>query len=100
MEIVGNRVEDEMNEIVICKHCGHPEYYGKMRWLNGRCECRQCYRHHYEEVHGEIYRWDDLSGKVPSMMEYDAQEEIKKKRKLISYCHNINKHCENKAKEM
>lgn len=76
VEIVANLVEDE---IVICKYCGHPEYYGKMRWLNGKCECRQCYRHHYEEVHGEIYRWDDLSGKVPSMMEYDTQEEMKKR---------------------
>lgn len=79
MEIVANRVEDEMNQIVICKHCGHPEYYGEMRFLNGRCECRQCYRNHYEEVYKKKYTWNDLSGKVPSMMEYDAQEEIKRR---------------------
>lgn len=79
MVIVANRVEDEMNQIVICKHCGHPEYYGEMRFLNGRYECRQCYRNHYEEVYKKKYTWNDLSGKVPSMMEYDAQEEIKRR---------------------
>ena len=26
--------------IVICKSCNKPEYWGKMRWLNGRCMCR------------------------------------------------------------
>ena len=26
---------DEMNEIVICRHCGKPEYYGELRWRSG-----------------------------------------------------------------
>ena len=47
---------DEMKRIVICKHCGKPEYYGDMRWLN------------------ELYKWKDLDGKRPTMEEYQEQE--------------------------
>ena len=33
-----------MDKIVICKQCGRPEYWGEMRWLSGKCTCRNCYR--------------------------------------------------------
>lgn len=66
-----------MNEIIICRHCGKPEYYGEMRWLNGKQECRNCYRHHYEEINHEEYAWDDLDGQVPTMAEYIKQGETK-----------------------
>lgn len=65
---------ENMNEIVICRHCGKPEYYGEMRWLNGRCECRNCYRVHFEEYYRKMYKWDDLDGKRPTMEEYEEQE--------------------------
>jgi len=66
---------DEMKHIVKCKHCGRFEYYGEMRWLNGRCECRDCYRHHYEEIHHKRYEWNDLDGHRPTEEEYIAQED-------------------------
>lgn len=65
---------DEMKRIVICKHCGKPEYYGKMRWLNGRCECRNCYKAHWQETNHELYTWHDLDGKRPTMEEYEEQQ--------------------------
>ena len=46
---------DEMKEIVICRYCGKEEEYGKMRWLNGRCECKKCYKSHWEEVNHQLY---------------------------------------------
>ena len=33
---------DEMKEIVTCKFCGNPEYYGMMHWHNGTTMCRKC----------------------------------------------------------
>ena len=63
-----------MSKIVICKHCGSPEYYGEMRWLNGKCSCRACYRRDYEDRTGKHYAWDDLNGIVPTMEEYEVQE--------------------------
>lgn len=65
---------DEMKRIVICKHCGRPEYYGEMRWLSGKCCCRACYRSDYEDRTGKLYTWDDLNGQVPTMEEYEQQE--------------------------
>jgi hypothetical protein len=56
----------DLNAAVLCRHCGKPEYYGEMRWLNSKHECRDCYRHHYEEVYGERYKWDDLDGPRPT----------------------------------
>jgi len=53
-------LSDEMAEIVICRHCGNPEYYGEMRNLNGKQECRVCYKHHWEETNHKQYIWDDL----------------------------------------
>lgn len=50
----------EMKQVVTCKHCGRKEIYGRMMWLNGRCECRACYKAHYEEVNKKLYIWNDL----------------------------------------
>jgi hypothetical protein len=66
---------DEMKHIVRCRHCSRVEYYGKMRYLNGRCECRSCYKHHYEEVNRSQYRWDDLDGPRPTELEFFEQED-------------------------
>lgn len=51
---------DGMNQVVTCKHCGRKEIYGRMMWLNGRNECRSCYKAHYEEVNRKFYKWNDL----------------------------------------
>lgn len=65
---------NEMLEIVICKHCERPEYYGEMRWLNGKSCCRECYRSDYENRTGKLYEWDDLDGEVPTIKEYENQK--------------------------
>lgn len=65
---------DENKEIVICKYCGKLEYWGDMRWLSGRCVCRECYRADYETQTGKVYVWDDLDGKRPTKEEYEEQE--------------------------
>ena len=67
-------MKDEMKKIVICRHCGRPEYYGEMRWLNGRCSCRDCYKHQWEDTNHKLYTWTDLDGKRPTMKEYEQQE--------------------------
>ena len=67
-------MRDEMKRIVICKYCGKPEFYGKMRWLSGKCCCRDCYRKDYEESSGLDYAWDDLDGPRPTMAQYERQE--------------------------
>lgn len=65
---------NEMNRIVICNHCGEPEYFGEFRWLNGTCSCRSCYKSQWEREEQEHYRWSDLDGKRPTMEEYEKQE--------------------------
>lgn len=60
--------------VVICKHCGKPEYWGEMRWLNGRCSCRSCYKAQWEYENDMLYIWDDLDGECPTMEEYEAHE--------------------------
>lgn len=64
---------DEMNRIVLCKHCRKPEYYGEFRWLSGWTGCRDCYKEEYRTQTGEIYEWNDLDGKRPTMEEYEEQ---------------------------
>ena len=64
---------NNMEEIVICKHCGRPEYYGKMRWLDGKCSCRACYKSYYEDKTGQLYAWSDLNGRVPTMEDFEQQ---------------------------
>ena len=67
----GRRARDR---IVICKECKKPEYWGEMRWLSGRCVCRDCYKANYEQETKEPYTWDDLDGPRPTVEEYNTQE--------------------------
>lgn len=67
----GRRVRDR---IVICKSCEKPEWWGQMRWLNGRCTCRSCYRSSYEQTFMKVYNGDDLDGPRPTVEEYNIQE--------------------------
>ena len=60
---------NEDKQIVICKRCKKPEYWGEMRWLSGSCVCRDCYRVQFEQEEGELYRWNDLDGERPTMEE-------------------------------
>ena len=70
----------KVNEIVLCRHCGQPEYWGEMRWLSGICSCRNCYQSQWEREEREPYRWDDLDGRRPTMNEYLEQEDERRKR--------------------
>jgi protein-arginine kinase activator protein McsA len=45
---------DEMDEVVTCKYCGKTSTFGQMMWLEGRCECPDCYRDHYAQVLARI----------------------------------------------
>lgn len=65
---------DEMKIIVICRHCGRPEYYGQMRWLSGHCSCRPCYRIRYKDIYNKEYEWPDLDGTAPTMQDYLEQQ--------------------------
>lgn len=67
----------EDKNIVLCKECSHPEYWGEIHWLSGRCMCRDCYRKQYEDETGKLYAWKDLDGKRPSIEEYNQQEAAK-----------------------
>lgn len=67
-------MKDEMKRIVRCKYCNRLEYYGEMRWLSGKCCCRDCYKEDYETQTGKLYTWDDLDGKRPTEVEYREQE--------------------------
>lgn len=69
---------EDVKRIIICKHCGKPEYWGEMRWLNGWCACRSCYKSLWEQQNHKIYKWDDLNGERPTMEDYKAQEENRK----------------------
>lgn len=66
---------EDTNRIVICKYCNKPEYYGEMRWLSGRCSCRNCYKAQWQDEHQMLYEWGDLDGKRPTMKEYEMQED-------------------------
>lgn len=68
---------NEMNEIIICKYCLTPEYYGEMRWLSGFCGCRSCYKAKWQDENQKPYTWDDLDGKRPTIEEYHKQEQEK-----------------------
>ena len=76
---IDNRGLISMDEIIICRHCGKPEDYGKMRWLNGVCSCRSCYKSQWEDTNHEVYIWRDLDGKRPTMEEYESQKEKRNK---------------------
>ena len=61
-------------EIVLCRGCGEPEYWGKMRWLSARERCRSCYKALYEAENNKMYIWTDLDGPRPTREDYEAQE--------------------------
>lgn len=58
---------DDMLLPLHCKQCGELEYYGEMRWLSGKCVCRDCYKKEYELQYGKPYEWDDLDGPRPNV---------------------------------
>lgn len=64
---------DEMKEIVKCKYCDEYEYYGEMRWLSGRCSCRNCYKSFWEDSNNKTYSWDDLDGNRPTQIDFMNQ---------------------------
>ena len=64
-----------MNKIIFCKYCGGLEYYGEMRWLSGKCCCRDCYKLDFETESGRLYEWTDLDGHRPTMEEFIKQEQ-------------------------
>lgn len=68
---------DQNEEIVICKHCRQPEYWGAMRWLDGRCMCRRCYKADWESRNHSVYEWNDLDGPVPTLHDYNSQTDMK-----------------------
>ena len=37
-----------------------------MRWLSGKCCCRDCYKIDYENTIEKPYEWDDLNGERPA----------------------------------
>ena len=65
---------DEGMEIVRCKYCGGYEYWGEIRWLNGRNLCRSCYKKAYRKEYGKKYRGGDLDGPRPRAEDYMNQE--------------------------
>jgi len=64
----------KMDDIVRCKYCGEFEYYGEMRWLSGKCCCRDCYKADYEYANKTAYEWDDLDGHRPTLEDFKKQE--------------------------
>lgn len=64
---------DEMDRIVICKHCNRLEYYGDMRWLSGTSMCRRCYKSRWEQENGGLYVWNDLDGHIPTISDLQKQ---------------------------
>lgn len=67
---------NHIRRIVICKHCNQPEYYEEMRWLNGKCGCRNCYKSWYEELYNKLYCWNDLDSERPTFEQYYQQESL------------------------
>lgn len=65
---------DEMKEVVTCNCCGKPEFYGEMRWLSGKCMCRNCYKKAYEREYKKLYTWTDLNGPRPTFAEILKQK--------------------------
>ena len=62
---------DLMNKAVYCKYCSKPEYYGELRWLDGKCMCRSCYKREYESYYSRPYPWDDLDGERPTIKDVE-----------------------------
>ena len=70
-----------MKKIVICKKCKEYEYYGKMRWIDGKEICRACYKSDYEHKYNKTYKWNDLDGCIPTQKDYKLQ--LKKAKGLV-----------------
>ena len=49
-----------------------------MRWLSGKCTCRNCYRANWQDENKALYEWDDLDGPRPTVEEYNIQEREEK----------------------
>ena len=62
------------DRIMQCKRCGEYEYWGEMRWLCGKCLCRNCYRQAYEKMYQIRYRGRDLDGPRPTADDYRRQQ--------------------------
>lgn len=63
-----------MKDIVLCKHCGEPEYFEEMRWLNGFYGCRNCYKTEFKYENQKSYHSNEVDGKRPTMEEYIEQQ--------------------------
>lgn len=61
----------EMEEIVICKHCGDPEYYGDMISLSGKTMCRKCYRKLFQELYNSTPF--EIPNNTPTVAQYKHQ---------------------------
>ena len=65
-------MQDLMNKAIYCKYCARPEYYGEMRWLNGKCMCRSCYKREYEDYYLKPYPDNDLDGERPTIKDVET----------------------------
>lgn len=63
-------------QVTICKLCGNYEYWGEMRWLNGKCMCRKCYKSEYQKTYHKFYKWNDLNGPTPTYEEYEESARV------------------------
>lgn len=48
--------DKEMLEIVTCRDCKKPEYYGMMIWYNGHAYCRRCTHERWKKESG--HKWE------------------------------------------
>lgn len=69
---------DEMDELVICKHCNKPEYNGEIIWLNGSRYCRKCYSNKYTSLYGKTCNIN-TDRDIPTQDAYDHQEYMKER---------------------
>ncbi len=49
-------MRDGMLEIVECRDCKKPEYYGAMIWYNGHAYCRRCTHERWRKESN--YKWE------------------------------------------
>ena len=66
---------NDLDLIVLCKHCGEPEYYIKMTWRDGKEMCRVCYKHLCDSDTCIRITWPpDYLKDRPSLSDYNNQE--------------------------
>lgn len=51
-----NSVDDEMDELVVCKYCGGTTTFGELTWLNGKCMCPRCYMSERAKEDAKLYK--------------------------------------------